>query len=90
MPGDTKILPQHIARKNIGRHQILDRVAVLKHRTLDLLSREEGGRGLWLERSAAGVKCFLQIDVQGNHASLYIDMLDDHFAQTVAVAVIDL
>jgi hypothetical protein len=40
--GDAKVLPQHVAREDVGGHQVFDGVAVLHHRAASCSS---GGAG---------------------------------------------
>ncbi len=81
---DAKVLPQHVAGEDVGRHQVFDGVAVFDHGALQL--RLGGGVvAVFLQH----LKGFLQIDVERNHAPFDIDVLDHHLDGAVAVAVAD-
>ena len=79
MACDAKIFPQHVAREDIGRHQILDGVAVLDHRALDL--RLPSG---FLHTN---VKRLLQVNIQRDHPPLDVDVFDDDLGVAITVAV---
>ena len=80
--GDAKVLPQHIARKDVGRHQIFDGVAVLHHRTLHL--------AFGSHIIQACIKRLLQINIQGNHAPLDVSVFDHHLFQASVSTAVDL
>jgi hypothetical protein len=74
--------------KDVGRDHVLDGVAVLDHRMLQLLFRAPGVRGaLGVGQRVEG---FLQVDVQRDHAALDVDVLEHDLHLPVAVAVADL
>ena len=85
----AEVLPQHVAGKDVGGHQVLDRVAVLDDDALDLLAGKRC-RALRVGLGPASVERFLQIDVERNHAPLDVDMLDDDFDVAITVAVTDI
>ena len=63
--GDAEVLPEHVTRKNIGRDQILDGVAVLHHRLIELRTRTR-----IIPVDLQDIEGLLQVDVQGDHAAL--------------------
>ena len=79
MTGDAEILPEHVARKDIGSHQILDGIAIFDHCMLDLFASP----GVIQSQ----IKGFLQVDVKRNHPSLDVQMLDHHLLNAITVAV---
>src|SRR5450830_419494 len=88
--GDAKVLEQHVAGEDVGRHQVFQGVAVLDDAALDLLARPRRRRAGVVGVGAARVKRLLQVNIERNHAAFNIDVLDDDFNAAVAVTVADL
>ncbi len=87
MAGNAKVLPEHVARKNVGGHQVLDGVAVFDHGAFQLLVGLAQGRVVRTAVGRQGVEGFLQINVERDHAPLDVDVLQNQFDLPVAIAV---
>ena len=78
---DAKVLPQHVAGKDVGCHQVLDGIAILQHGALQ--------GSTWAGVIQPGIHALLEKHVQRQQAALDVEVVDDDFQLPIAIAVAD-